>query len=173
MEDEILENKIIGPWQILAILQPVRKIVDLYIIRNDISHKEALRIHEIFGSEVAPRKLLLSRIKVLSDELTTLLHEVVEDATATCLLCNAPMVMRTGKYGTFYACSKGHDTGCICTVDATGRPSKKTKIALAAKRPKATIELDKLLLRGVFRTSRYVEKRFESLARQTTDLKSN
>jgi hypothetical protein len=143
MEDEILENKTIGPWQLLAILQPVRKIIDLYIIRNDVSHKEAIRVHELFGAD--QQKLLFSRITTLSNELIILLHEVVEDATATCLLCNAPMAMRTGKYGTFYACSKGHDTGCICTVDATGRPNKKTKMALAAKRPKATTELDKLL----------------------------
>jgi hypothetical protein len=145
MEDKILENKIIGPWQILAIQNEHRKIIDLYIIRNDISNQEALRVHELFGIDTGEQKAVASRIKVLSNELTILLHEVVEDATATCLLCNAPMVMRTGKFGTFYACSKGHDTGCICTVDSTGRPSKKTKTALAMKRPKATTELDKLL----------------------------
>jgi hypothetical protein len=137
---KVLENKTIGPWQVL-IISYIDHNVSLYIIRNDMPNEEALRVHEVFHNT----KDALSRYKVLSNELTTLLHEVIEDATVTCLLCNAPMVMRSGKYGTFYACSKNNETGCVCTVDSTGKPSKKTKIVLVTKRPKATVELDKLL----------------------------
>lgn len=145
MEGEILENVVIGPWQILAIQSDFKKIIDLYIIRNDVPNVEALRIHETYGTELFCHEMLTSRIKVIKDELTALLCEVIEDARTTCVLCNASMTMRSGKYGIFYACSKSNETGCICTVDASGKLSKKTKIMLAKKRPKATTELDKLL----------------------------
>jgi len=145
MDDKILENNTIGPWQILAIQSEHKKIIDLYIIRNDVSNKEALRVHEVFGIEEKPRKLLFSRIKVLSNELNTLLHEVIEDARVTCVLCNSRMTPREGKYGAFYACSKSNITGCVCTADSTGKLSKKTRTMLAMKKPRATTELDKLL----------------------------